>query len=221
MARTFFTSVHGGYSAKPFASLNLGDQVGDNQTTVKRNRQQVQDFLGLKKLIFMNQVHGSEVIEVVNDCETIPTCDALITRNKGVGLAVLTADCIPLLIDGGDVVAAVHVGRKGLIAGVISETIKRMQQSGALSFEAKLGPSICGDCYEVSPEMYREVSQDFPATSTDENRHCLDLGSGAIAQLQELGVRASTLDICTLESQDYFSYRRDGVTGRIAGIISL
>jgi len=221
MARTFFSSIHGGESTTPFATLNLGDHVGDVQEAVDRNRQRVRELLGLRELIFMNQVHGCEVVEIGDEIDAVPTCDALVTRRKGVGLAVLTADCIPLLIDGGEVVAAVHVGRKGLITGVISETIKLMRQLGARSFEAKVGPSICGDCYEVSPEMYREISAAFPATATDASRHCLNLGSGAVAQLQEQGVRVNALDICTLESQDFFSYRRDEITGRMAGIISL
>jgi YfiH family protein len=181
----------------------------------------VKSLLGLSQLNFMNQVHGVEIVEVGAGSFDVPTCDALITTERGVGLAVLTADGIPLLINGGSVIAAVHVGRKGLIGGIISKTVSRMRDLGASSFVANLGPAICSQCYEVTPDMYSEITLSHPATATHPALHSLDLPGGAKAELLDLGATICTHEVCTRENLDYFSYRRENITGRIAGVISL
>ncbi len=221
MARFYFSSIYGGVSTEAYAALNLGDHVGDSPIHVSENRDVLARQLGLKSISFMNQVHGSAVVQVDSTTKQIPTCDAIVTTEKSLGLAVLTADCIPLLIDGENCIAAIHVGRRGLVSGVITESIAVLKNLGATRFKAVLGPSICGKCYEVDLTMYDEISSQLPSTSTSREVHSLDLPSGAIDELTKLGVATKVHHICTMESPDYFSYRRSGIAGRMAGVISL
>ena len=178
-------------------------------------------------LQFMEQVHGSEVVHVDSALAKVPTCDALVTKTPGVGLAVMVADCLPILIDGVDVVAAVHAGRKGLVSNVIGETIAHMQKLGssALSeFTVQIGPSICATCYEVSHDMYAELVGKLPHLATTTDRHALNLQAEAIFQLLSLGLSPSSIrdwGICTQESELHFSFRGGDLTSRQIGVISL
>ena len=221
MAKYLFTSRLSGNSTGEFAELNLGDHVGDLPVHVEANRARLQKSLSLNRLVFMQQSHGTEIFTVDASDPTTIEADALITSERGVGLAVLTADCIPLLIDAGNWIAAVHVGRKGLVSGIIPRVIDSLRSHGARSMKAWLGPAICGKCYEVSPEMYQEVIREFPAAATSVQSHCLDLPAAAITQLREFGVPTQNFHRCTLESPHYYSYRRQSITGRMAGVISL
>lgn len=153
--------------------------------------------------------------------EIDPDADALVTQQPGLGLAVLVADCIPLLLSSPTCVAAVHVGRVGMTNGIIDKTLDVMEGLGATGIFAWLGPSICGNCYEVSPEMYDEVTTFFPGSVTSVEQHSLDLPRGTIALLRERGIETHALGLCTLESSQFFSYRRDKAIGRQAGVISL
>lgn len=221
MARYLFTSIDGGVSTPPYSSLNLGDHVGDNLSAVAHNRSAVANYLSLKKIIFMNQVHGNEVVEVDSETSGIITADAIITQSKLIGLAVLTADCIPLLVEGERFIAAVHVGRKGLVSGIIPKVISELKNRGEAQLRSWIGPAICGDCYEVSLEMYREVIATHPQAATTEAQHSLNLPRAAQSQLDALGVSVKNFNICTVESPHHYSYRQSPTTGRMAGIISL
>ena len=221
MAKYFFTSRFGGVSTSDFAQLNLGDRVGDAPDSVNRNRKHLGDYLSLDNLVFMNQSHGTEVFTVEKEYPVQIDADALITSDPSISLAVLTADCIPLLIDAGSYVAAVHVGRKGLVNGIIPHVMDVLLGKGGTPMKAWIGPSICGKCYEVSSEMYEDVVRDFPVAATTPELHCLDLPATATDQLAEYGVKTKNFHRCTLESPYYFSYRAHAVTGRLAGVISL
>jgi len=221
MARYLFTSKFGGNSTGNFAGLNLGDHVGDSPESVAQNRKFLREYLALENLIFMDQTHSADVFTVEQNPPTRIEADALITSERSMGLAVLTADCIPLLIDAGDYIAAVHVGRKGLVGGIIPKTLAILAKQGAKAKNAWIGPSICGECYEVSMEMYQDVIADFPAAATSPLLHSLDLPAAATAQLQAAGVLTHNLHRCTLESEHHYSYRGQSVTGRLAGVISL
>ena len=105
--------------------------------------------------------------------------------------------------------------------GIIDKTLDIMEGLGATGIFAWIGPSICGGCYEVSPEMYEEVTTFFPASATSTAQHSLDLPRGAIGILRERGIDTHALGICTLENSQFFSYRRDKTIGRQAGVISL
>jgi YfiH family protein len=216
-----FTKRTGGVSHGAFASLNLGTHVGDDLGDVLQNRELVAQQEGPTQ--YMNQVHGDRIALIEEVTDETPTADALVTGIPGISLAVMVADCIPLLLQSQESVAAVHVGRKGLINGVARKSIEVMREMGATHIKGILGPSICGTCYEVSEDLYREVVAAHPlaASRTKSGTFSLDLLSALIAVLLEEGVEVINESICTVESSDHFSYRRDGVTGRQAGIISL
>lgn len=170
---------------------------------------------------FMAQTH-SNTVKIVNSysIEDI-AADALVTSNPDIGLAVLVADCIPLLLSSTTAVAAVHVGRIGMTNGIIDKTLDAMEGLGASGIFAWIGPSICGKCYEVSPEMYDEVTTFFPGSATSVETHSLDLPRGVIEILRERGIDTHALGICTLENSRFFSHRRDKTIGRQSGVISL
>jgi len=218
---TFFTDRFGGVSSPPYDYLNFGDHVGDNPESVAKNRASLIARVG--PTLFMNQVHGDEFHFAQSSDEVIPTCDALITTTSGVNLAVQVADCIPLLIHGDNVVAAVHVGRKGLINNIALKVLAEMKRLGGKNFHAWIGPHICGKCYEVSQDVFEEVIAKYPASrsQTIQGTCALDLARSLEEILIQQGVSVKNSAVCTVESLDYFSYRRDGITGRTVGVIAL
>ena len=194
--------------------------MGDNAETVSLNRQLLSKMTG--PIQFMNQVHGDEVVEIKSLIDD-PTCDGLITSVPGIALAVMVADCIPLLLTSTTVVGAVHVGRRGLMNSVAVKTIESMRKLGAAQIHAQLGPSICGRCYEVPQDLADEVIAKHPAASSLTNNltPALDLPRALIAELVAHDVTYEALPICTLENDEYFSYRRHNITGRNAGVVWL
>lgn len=200
-----------------YESLNFGFHVGDDPTAVTANRA----VLGNTQ--FMNQVHGNEVVVIDHVLDLEPTCDALITTTKGISLAVMVADCIPLLLVSQEAVAAVHVGRAGLVNKVAIKALHHMRTLGAIEVQAILGPSICGKCYEVPFEMQQDVIADHPRafSTTHHGTPALDLPAGLIADLTAEGVSYEASPICTFEDQLHYSHRRNNPTGRFAGVISL
>ena len=194
--------------------------MGDSAETVARNRELLSKITG--PIQFMNQVHGDEVVEVKSIGDD-PTCDALITRAPGIALAVMVADCIPLLLSASTVIGAVHVGRRGLMNSVAVKAVDAMRKLGADQIHAQLGPSICGRCYEVPQELADEVVAKHPAASSLTNNltPALDLPRALIADLVANGVTYEASAICTLENYEYFSYRRHNITGRNAGVVWL
>ena len=216
-----FTKRTGGVSHGAFASLNLGTHVGDELSDVMQNRSIAAQNFG--SVQYMNQVHGNRIALIEEVTDEIPTADALVTGIPGIALAVMVADCIPLLLQSKESVAAVHVGRKGLVNDVARVAIELMRDMGASQITAIIGPAICGTCYEVAEDIYQEVVELHPlaASRTSTGTFSLDLPAALQAVLKTEGVEIRDESICTLESSEHFSYRRDGVTGRQAGIISL
>lgn len=221
MAQMLFTARTGGTSVGAFDSFNLGDHVGDASKSVEDNRRILQNLLSQSEPKFMNQVHGNEVVEVDENTQSPITADALITRTKGIPLAVLSADCLPILVTGENVAAAIHAGRKGILNGIISSTIERIRSKSSGELSATIGPAICEKCYEVSLDMYLDAIHLEPSLATNPETHCLDLKRAAIRQLQANEVKVNDLGICTAHNPNYFSYRRDGITGRNAGVVVL
>ena len=213
----FFTDRRKGSSLGVYESFNLALHVGDDPSAVNANRA----LLG--NVQFMNQVHGNGVVVIEQVLDHDPTCDAMITTTKGISLAVMVADCIPLLLISQKAVAAVHVGRAGLINKVAIQALHTMRALGALDVHAILGPSICGRCYEVPLEMQLEVIADHPRarSKTRNATAALDLPAGLIADLIAEGVSYEASQICTMEDPLYYSHRRDNPTGRFAGVVSL
>ncbi len=227
MANTLFTSRLGGVSSSPFDSFNLASHVGDDSVAVAKNREILASMIGLPRnqIFFMTQVHGNvvAVIDKDSDPASAPTADALFTTTPGFALVTLIADCTPLLLKSKSAVAAVHVGRKGLVAEVFEATLKVFNQHGVTNQEitGEIGPSICRDCYEVDLDTYREVVSQNPAAATDESRRCLDVAGGLAARLKSAGIEFRASQLCVHHTPGYFSYRRDEITGRQAGVVWL
>lgn len=217
-----FTNRHGGVSQGVFSSLNLGDHVGDAVVDVLRNRAAVSAIHG--SLQFMNQVHGNRIAIIEEITDEAPTADALVTGIPGITLVVMVADCIPLLLTSKEVVAAVHVGRRGLVNSVAIKTIELMREMGAQDISATIGPAICGRCYEVSADIHQEFISHFPVADsrTNSGSLALDLPKALSAVLHNAGISVdASQGECTVEDTNFFSYRRDGVTGRQAGLVRL
>lgn len=220
------TDRWGGVSTGRFAELNLGPHVGDTAAAVAENRSRVTAALDLEpgRLVFMRQVHGRVVAEVTDPGRVHETeADALVTRSPDLGLAVMVADCLPVLLadEEAGVVAVAHIGRAGLREGLLAETIAAMRDLGATAVHGTLGPGICAGCYEVSQKVHDEVTAVIPRASarSTAGTPALDIPSGAIAQLAALGVSSTGGQGCPRELPGQFSYRRDGRTGRFAGIV--
>jgi YfiH family protein len=195
--------------------------VGDDPSSVIANRELVSKEFSTSTLVFMSQSHSAKILEVTSNENRTLDCDGIFTRKTNVALAVLVADCIPLLLHTNSMVAAIHVGRRGLVAGIVETMVEQFRISSSDPITAEIGPAICGDCYEVDLETYREVTARYPATATSEVKRKLDLKLGANQLLRSFGVEVNDWNRCTLHDVGYFSYRRDGRTGRQAGIIAL
>jgi YfiH family protein len=171
----------------------------------------------------MNQVHGDEIQVIDSISDEIPTCDGLITTTPNLALAVMVADCIPLLLVSKEVVGAIHVGRAGLVNRIALKAVQQMRSLGAIELHAVLGPSICGSCYEVPFQMQQDVIAEHPRAfaTTRKGTPGLDLSKALIAELVAAGVSYEASTICTFEDDLYFSHRRQNPTGRFAGVVSL
>ncbi|ARF54890.1 peptidoglycan editing factor PgeF [Streptomyces gilvosporeus] len=227
-----FTDRWGGVSAAPYDQLNLGGAVGDDPSAVRTNRARAAAELGLDPaaVVWMNQVHGRDVAVVEGPWRTgdIPCVDAVVTARRGLALAVLTADCTPVLLADpvAGIAGAAHAGRPGLVAGVVPATVEAMEKLGAepARIIAYTGPAVCGRCYEVPEAMRAEVAAVVPQawSTTSWGTPAVDVGAGVRAQLAAAGVpTADVSPVCTLESADHFSYRRDRTTGRLASYVWL
>lgn len=227
--RRVSTTRSGGVSRAPFDTFNLGDHVGDDPAAVAENRARLAGAVGLgaDRVVWMNQVHGDRV-EVVDEPPgaAIDETDALVTATPRLALAVITADCVPVLLADAraGVVAAVHAGRVGAQRGVVARAVEAMVRQGARAgdISALLGPAVSGGNYEVPAAMADEVESTLPGsrTTTASGTPGLDLRSGIARQLADLGVTSVERDPrCTVADPTLFSHRRDAPTGRFASLI--
>jgi YfiH family protein len=225
----FATTRMGGVSLPPWASLNLGDHVGDQPGAVAANRQQLQQLLGNARPQWLSQVHGVRVVEAKADGR-VREADASWSDTPGVICTVLTADCLPVLFADpeGRRVAAAHAGWRGLLNGVLEATLACFEQPERV--QVWLGPAIGPLAFEVGPEVRAAFCEQMPAAETafvpsplHTGRWLADLYQLAWQRLTRAGVSAITGgEYCTFTQQDlFFSYRRDGVTGRMASLIWL
>ncbi|ANY09676.1 peptidoglycan editing factor PgeF [Pseudonocardia sp. HH130630-07] len=229
------TTRAGGRSAGPFTSFNLSRGVGDDPGAVTANRARIVRELGLSGLVFLTQVHGTGVAVLREPprarpgtggvAADVPDTDAVVTDVPLLGIAVLAADCVPVLL--GDpvagVVGAAHAGRVGAASGVLDAVVGEMAALGAEPgrLEVLLGPAVCGRCYEVPAAMRAEVEAVLPgsASTTRTGTAGLDLRAGLTRRLAALGVtKVGTDPRCTIEDPDLFSHRREGRCGRQAAI---
>lgn len=222
------TTRAGGQSIGPFASFNLGGHVGDDPAAVAANRARLRGFLPAEPL-WLNQVHGAAVADA-DMCEAVPEADAALARSSRRACAVLTADCLPVLLcdDDASVVAAAHAGWRGLAAGVLENTVRGMGVAPH-RVRAWLGPAIGPQAFEVGDEVRAafvaadpEAAAAFVARQV-EGKWLADLFQLARRRLIAAGVtRISGGGVCTVSApQRFYSYRRDGVTGRFASLVWL
>lgn len=201
---------------------NLALHVGDDPVRVASHRAVLAAKLGVQasQLRWMNQVHGNRVVIVGDE---VSEADGIVTTQSGIALGVLVADCVPLLLadEVAGVIAAVHVGRRGLVNQVALRAVDMMKTHGAVDIEALLGPAIRGACYEVPREMQQEVVRVAPASlsRSSQGTPALDIRAGLAEQLAAVDVAVSIDSRCTRESEEFFSYRRDPSCGRFAGVI--
>lgn len=222
----------GGVSKGAWASLNLGDHVGDDPAAVRRNRDRLREALGLpSEPQWLRQVHGTGVVEALPD-GIIREGDAAWTRQPGVVCAVLTADCLPVVLvarDGSELAVA-HCGWRGLAAGILARALASLR-SPPVMLRAWLGPAIAQPAFEVGPEVResflaaardgesrKRIAAAFVSSRMTRGKYHADLYALAREALHALDVLAvSGGGRCTAaEPEAFFSYRRDGVTGRMA-----
>lgn len=225
--RRVVTTRDGGSSSGGFASFNLSAGVGDSDAAVAANRARAAATLGVP-IVYLEQVHGTAVATLsAAPAADVPATDAAVTAVPGLGLAVLAADCVPVLLadPAAGVVGAAHAGRKGAAAGVVPAVVAAMEALGARAgaIEVLLGPAICGSCYEVPAAMRAEVDAALPgsAVRTRAGTAGLDLRAGLYHQLQALGVAKIGADPrCTREARELYSHRgaRGAPSGRQAAI---
>lgn len=222
--RAFFTTRAGGVSEGDFASLNVSASVGDDPESVSENRRVVERMAGVP-VVYMAQTHGADAAIVVSP-DDAPEADAIVTATPGIALAVAVADCVPILVHDrvSGAVGAIHAGRRGVAGGIVPAAVARLRElAGAEGdIEASIGPAICGGCYEVPAAMRDEVAAIVPGTraETTWGTPSLDLVAGVTSQLHAEGIRDIVLaGACTRESPECYSHRRDGTTGRFAGVI--
>ena len=235
-----FTRRRGGVSRPPYDSLNMSTGSGDSEQAVARNRQLVAAACGLApdRMTWMRQVHGADVGRVPDPgrprsgpwsgAGSSPPRDACFTSVPGLALGVLSADCPAVLLadPAAGIIGAAHSGRPGTALGVVPALMRAMTGAGAdpARTRALIGPAICGGCYEVPEQMRDDVAAAVPGSGclTRAGTPGLDLRAGIAGQLAAAGVRQVRIDDrCTAEDRDLYSYRRDGRTGRFAGLIWL
>lgn len=234
-----FTTREGGESQGVFAGLNLGAHVADDPAAVAANRHLLRESLHLsREPVWLNQVHGTAVYPVATELAaqpaTPPTADAAVTRLTDVALTVMTADCLPVLFcdRAGTVVATAHAGWRGLCDGVLEQTVAAMQVPGQ-EILAWLGPAIGPRVFEVGAEVRAHFMQQDPAAANafvpstlsapEDDKWLGDLFLLARQRLARVGVQqVYGAQQCTFsDPQQFYSYRRDGQTGRMSGLIWL
>lgn len=227
------TTRLGGVSKYQYASMNLGLHVGDDRACVLRNREILEQRLypGMRT-VFVNQVHGTDVAEVLDETYFRETtdADAIVTRMKNVAIAIMTADCLPVLFcsDDGSVVGAAHAGWRGLLAGVLENCVTKLGVPSE-HVVAWLGPRIGASAFEVGSEVrehFIESDSDngkFFEPSGNEGKYLCSLAGIARQRLEKLGINSSNIadsQLCTYSDENrFYSYRRDGQTGRMATLV--
>nr|WP_294863767.1 peptidoglycan editing factor PgeF [uncultured Pseudogulbenkiania sp.] len=224
--KTLITTRKGGVSEAPYDSFNLGAHVGDLPEHVSLNRETLRRFVP-EEPAWLNQVHGTRVVNAADVTETPPEADASVSRTPDAVCVIMTADCLPVLLTSrdGSVVGAAHAGWRGLCDGVIEATVSAMNEPAA-NLMAWLGPAIGPDAFEVGAEVRAAFMAHDPAaaqafTDIGEGKFLGDIYTLARQRLAALGISdVYGGDFCTvIDRERFFSYRRDRTTGRMASLI--
>ena len=210
---------------------NVGDHVDDDPAVVARNRAALAAAIAgatgtadPHRWVWIRQVHGAGVYLATGPgSDPAPVADAVVTAERGLALAVVTADCAPLALANDDAVGVVHAGHRGLALGVIEAAIERLRDIGTGEIRAYLGPCIRAPRYEFGPDALARLVAQFGAGvegRTHDGRPALDIPAAIAVVLERAGVvELEDSGVCTSESDAYFSFRRDGETGRQATIV--
>lgn len=231
--RSVVTTRVGGVSEPPYESFNLAYHVGDAAERVRRNRRRLLTATGIEHVQWLDQEHGRRVLAASLGTATGEpiTADASWTTTGDLGLAVLVADCVPLLLtdEHASLVAVVHCGWRGTVAGVVEATLDALPEAPR-RLVAWLGPGVCGNCYEVGADVRDALDGDERrVVLVEQSRACgedrkwhMDLPGLVAARLRRSGVgRIVPSSLCTICDKRFYSYRRDGRTGRFAALIWL
>jgi YfiH family protein len=229
-----FLTRRGGVSSSPYESLNLSDSNGDREESVLKNRHRVSDIFDfdLKHLVLLNQIHQDRILSIREPLDTLPSLleyDAMITDAPKTFLGILTADCLPIFVIDREkkVIAAIHAGRQGTALHLTSRVLNKMKEE----FRCKsrdlliaLGPSIGPCCYEVDEKIFIPEWESF-STSKGKGRWIVDLARINISQLEKEGISKGQIfwiNLCTSCHSDlFFSYRKEGLTGRQLSFIGI
>lgn len=214
-ATAVFTTRHGGVSPTPFDTLNLGANTEDDPENVVENRRIVRGQLGLSALHWQRQVHRTGIDRFTKGSEAgVVDADALITDERGVGLVIATADCLPVVLASSSEVAVVHCGWRGLAAGIVEQSVGAFRETPKY---AAIGPGIGQANFEVGPEVIAAFGD---LTADELAGRQLDLRAVAERKLRSAGVNeVAHAALCTYSDERFFSHRRSaGPTGRQAGI---
>lgn len=213
-----FSDRNGGVSGPPYDTLNLAARVGDDPDDVDENRRRVAAAAGFDPgaLVLARQVHEAGVLWAgPEDSGVVGDADVLVSRTPGKVVAILSADCVPVVLEGDGVVGVVHAGWRGLVGGAIAAGLDAV---GTVT-RAWVGPSIHACCYEVGPEVVAAfAATGLPVAAPDR----VDPGRAAMSALHAAGVAdVEAVTECTSCDARYFSYRRDGVTGRQGSFVGI
>jgi YfiH family protein len=230
-----FTTRKGGASRGPLASLNLSPRVGDTREALEENRSRLLTELGRPDAVFVlvKQMHGGDVVEVTRFASRSIQADGVWTRDRAALLAVLVADCVPILLASkdGKAVAAVHAGWRGTQARIAARAVERLVAGGfpAANLIAAIGPAIGPCCFEIGADVEAALRLAFPTAgdairAAPEGKRVADLWALNRMALVDAGVPAASIDVLTTcvscDAERFYSHRRDkGETGRQAGVI--
>ncbi len=224
-----FTTRRGGVSDAPYASLNLGSHTGDTIDHVRENRRRLCEAIGmtLDQMVTAGQVHGGTV-RIVRQAGHIPSCDGLVTATRGLLLCISAADCAAVLLADPEagVVGACHAGWRGLVAGIVTQTINTMTQLDAQPkrVRAFVSPCISADAFEVGDAVADQFDAKYVVRPAGGGKPHVDLKATIVGQLRTAGVPPAQIEVsphCTMNESDlFFSHRADeGTTGRMMGCI--
>ena len=222
-----FFGRQGGVSKKPFDSLNVADHVKDKEENVFKNREILAENLAMP-LVYIQATHSPNVVNVQSEFPEVHVdTDALVTRETNLGLVIMSADCAPIvLVDPiAHVVGVVHAGWQGMLVGVVANAVEGMFDLGAEpeNLKAIIGPTISAQNFLATQERFDEVKDIVPtaAVKLANGQLAVDIRKGVKHQLAQYQIKTTDINICTFDTPELFSFRRDPETGRNATVVWL
>jgi YfiH family protein len=222
-----FFGRQGGVSKKPFDSLNVADHVKDKEENVFKNREILAENLAMP-LVYIQATHSPNVVNVQSEFPEVHVdTDALVTRETNLGLVIMSADCAPIvLVDPiAHVVGVVHAGWQGMLVGVVANAVEGMFDLGVEpeNLKAIIGPTISAQNFLATQERFDEVKDIVPtaAVKLANGQLAVDIRKGVKHQLAQYQIKTTDVNICTFDTPELFSFRRDPETGRNATVVWL